>query len=232
MNGDLDRILPEKHLPYFEVLDAIRTADACGMCALEEKGLRGYFEGLLSERVLDGGTRQALGRSRGYCHWHAHYLAERPDTFGIALLYGQQVGLLLDFLRKPPKPGRWVAEWTTHEACPACSFQREGRNRHAQVLATWWGEPEMSHAVKWAAPLCALHALSVLDRIDDPARAAGFRSVQEGKWAALASELDEFCAKQDHERITEVFGEERDSWRRAVDVMVSGKWVVHGGGAP
>ena len=65
---------PTKHTTYYELLDAVRNAAGCPLCDIEASSVKRYFESLLHESVNDPGVREALTRSRGYCHRHAHYL--------------------------------------------------------------------------------------------------------------------------------------------------------------
>jgi len=214
----------EKHLPFYEVRDAMKTAQGCALCALEERGLRRYLEILLHERVHDGRIRDSLLRSRGYCSRHAHDLVRLPDHLGIAIIYRAQVSMFQEFLETPPHRGRYLRSWRKHEVCPACGYILQKRQRHAGVLAGWCEDGEMKYALEQAPPFCAEHTMAVLDRIEDAAAAAGFIGIQRRKLAALMGELDEFCAKQDIRRIGEPPGPERDSWERAVGVMASYRW--------
>jgi hypothetical protein len=45
------------------------------------------------------------------------------------------------------------------------------------------------------------------------------------KFSSLVSELDEFMRKYDYRFSSEPFGKEKDSWRRAVDMIVGAKEV-------
>ena len=215
----------EKHLPYFEVLDSFRTSRGCPLCALEGKGLHGYFEGLLYERVLDGRVRESLVRSRGYCDSHASYLARYPDHLGVAMIYRDQVALMDAFLESCISPRRHLARWRRHEPCPACDFVLKRRQRHASILASWFREEDMARALEKSSPLCAVHSMVVLDRITDAGLAARFREVQRRKLAVLIGEVDEFISKHCVERTGEPYGPELDSWRRAVEVMTTPQWL-------
>jgi acetylornithine deacetylase/succinyl-diaminopimelate desuccinylase-like protein len=90
----------DKHSTYYTVLDALKAAKECPLCALEAGAIHGYFDAILYEAVNDPKVRAELVRSKGYCHRHAHYLTDMRDSFGIAILYQDQLQLFKDVLAK------------------------------------------------------------------------------------------------------------------------------------
>ena len=130
----------EKHMPYYELLDAMSQAAVCPLCVRETASLERYFDAVLSEMVNDPGVRSELTRSHGYCHRHLHMLLERRSGLGTAILLEDAVTAFGDALADlpPTAPRRTVErsrrEWSDHNGCPACRIQFQSRERNVSVL--------------------------------------------------------------------------------------------------
>ena len=222
---------PEKHLPYFTVLEAFQKAKGCALCELEAATTHRYLDFLLYESVNDPGVRENLLRSRGYCLRHAHLLLGFQNGLGTAILYQDQVRLFLDFLAglqglsaKVLRKGA-SAGWARHETCPACRLQIEGRQYHADVLLEGLAHEEMRAAFESSPGLCVPHFLLALDRTRDAERQQFLVGVQEKRFKELLAELREFCRKHDYRFSGEGFGKEGDSWIRAVKMLTGSRDV-------
>lgn len=216
----------EKHLPYYILLEALRQAAGCPLCAIEAESTKRYLEGLLYESVNDPGVRRGLRESRGYCPRHAHILAGFKSGLGTAILYRDQVELFLEFLNALRRPGlrrlrrSAAAAWAKHQQCPACRLEAESRERHAAVLIDDLADAQMRAAFDACPGLCVPHFLFVYDRTADPGTRDYLLEAQQRKFAALQAELDEFIARHDYRRLKDGFGEVGDSWLRALRLMV------------
>ena len=216
-----------RHTPFFEVLEALKRTTGCALCDLETEAQRHYFDNLLYENVNDPGVRAELRRCRGYCPRHAHLLLGCQDAVGVAILYREQVELLLEFLAKgeaaQPR-SRWRrrvarAPWRGGVPCPACTRQEEVRRTCVSTLVTWVGDAELRQAYVAAPGPCAPHLLALLDASRDELLRRFLVETQRAKLVALARDLDEFRRKDGEEGRGEPFGAERDAWRRAVALM-------------
>jgi hypothetical protein len=222
---------PEKHLPYFTVLEAFQKAKGCALCELEAATTHRYLDFLLYESVNDPGVRENLLRSRGYCLRHAHLLLGFQNGLGTAILYQDQVRLFLDFLAglqglsAKVRRKKATVEWGRHDTCPACRLQHEGRDYHADVFLEGLGQEEMRAAFEVGPGLCVPHFLLVLDRARDPKQRQYLVQIAEKQFKALLTELQEFCRKHDYRFRKEGFGKEGDSWIRAVKMMVGSRDV-------
>ena len=222
---------PEKHLPYFTVLEAFQKAKGCALCELEAAGTHRYLDSLLYESVNDPGVREDLLHSRGYCLRHAHLLLGFQDGLGTAILYQDQARLFLDFLaglqglsakvlRKDASTG-----WARHGTCPACRLQIEGREYHADVFLEELDHDEMRAAFETSPGLCVPHFLLALQRSHDPQRQQYLVQVEKKRFKELQGELEEFCRKHDYRFRKEGFGKEGDSWIRVVNMMTGSREV-------
>ena len=218
--------IPQKHLPYYVVLEALQGTKGCAFCVLEMEAMHHYIDTLLYEHVNDPRVRSNLARSRGYCSRHAHLLLSFQDGLGTAILARSLLG---DFLGSIEQLGRRAArhpdrgvsgEWINHRNCPACRNQTETRTRRAETLIAWYEEPELRDAYERSPGPCIPHFahLLVLTRGEGVCR--WLISTQKEKCANLLREIDEFVCKCDYRRSAEGFGAEADSWIRAIETLV------------
>jgi hypothetical protein len=222
----------DKHSTYYTVLDALKAAQECPLCALEADAMHGYFDAILYEAVNDPKVRAELVHSKGYCHRHAHYLTDMRDSFGIAILYQDQLQLFKDVLAK----GVLVDSERTSDMndkqplCPACRNQLETRQRYLTILVEGLVMPEIKAAYEASPGFCLPHLEMLLEIIKDPS--VQDPSIQKivsefetRKLAGLWDELQEFIRKHDYRYTDEPYGEERDSWVRAIKKLTGNRIV-------
>jgi len=222
---------PEKHTPYFVVLEALQAAKSCPLCALEKDCARRYFDSLLREFVNDPDVRGELRRQKGYCPRHAHQLVGHGDGFGTAILYKDQAELLLSFLKVlqdalPKGSPRSELSWERgHSLCPACREQKRDRERYVAVLVEGLHDGEMRSAFEASPGLCVPHFLAALEAAKHAHLRSYLAETQRAKAGDLLHDLDEFCRKHDYRFQREGFGKEGDSWVRAVQMLVGEEGV-------
>ncbi|MCD6404220.1 MAG: hypothetical protein J7M19_00155 [Planctomycetes bacterium] len=223
---------PEKHTPFFVVLEALQESDGCALCQLEAQAVHQYLDTLLYENVTNAGVRRKLVRSRGFCHRHACEVLAFSKGLGTGLIYQDQLRVFLRFLggidRRPEGlfPASAPGRWGRHAECPACRIQEESRRRYVRVLARSLGEAEMTKAFEDSAGLCVPHFLLVWQAARGVKLRQRIREAQQAKMSGLLKELEEFCRKQDYRFKDEPFGAEANSWIRAVRMMVG--WEATG----
>jgi len=215
---------PTKHITYYELLDAVQNAAGCPLCDIEASSMKRYFESLLHESVNDPSVREALIRSRGYCHRHAHHLRSRGNGLGIAILYQDQIKLFLRSLDDLQTVTSKVVRKRTcargTEACPACRMQNECRSRYVSTLIEWIHDQEMQSALDASRGFCVPHFLALLDMPMDTKARTFLIEMQRARMTSLLRELEEFHRKRDYRFSGEGFGSESDSWSRAIRMMV------------
>ena len=217
---------PTKHTTYYELLDAVRNAAGCPLCDIEASSVKRYFESLLHESVNDPGVREALTRSRGYCHRHAHYLRSHGNGLGIAILYQDQISLFLcsldglETIASKVTPKRMYTRRQRAEGCPACRTQNGCRSRYGSTLIEWIHDQEMRSGLDASRGFCVPHLLALLDMPMDTKARAFLIEMQRARMTSLLRELEEFHRKHDYRFSDEGFGSESDSWSRAIRTMV------------
>jgi hypothetical protein len=221
----------EKHMPYFTVLEAFKKAKGCAFCELEADAAHRRLDSLLYESVNDPGVRDDLLRSRGYCPRHAHLLLGFGDGLGTAILYRDQVRLFLEFLGGIRKEkarllkDRPSARWQRHAFCPACRLQFEEREFHIDILLQGLDDADLRAAFESSPGLCVPHFFLVLEKARGEARCRYLAEMQEKRFGLLLADLDEFYRKSDYQARKEGFGQERDSWVRAVKMLTGSRDV-------
>jgi hypothetical protein len=220
---------PEKHMPYFDVLEALAKTPECALCALESESLKRYFDALLYEMVNDPKVRGELAYSKGYCHRHAHMLLDCHSSFGTGILYQDQVAAFVQCLtgfsstewrRTPVSIAR---KWNAHDGCPACVIQVESRQRSVSVFLEGMTEPDMRAAFERSAGFCVPHFFIVMECAKTSDMRAYITRVHKEKYAELATDLGEFERKNDYRFTNETMGKEKDSWSRAVKMIAGAR---------
>jgi len=215
---------PDRHIPYFHVLDAFRAARGCALCELELASIRRYFKDLLYESVNDPKVRSNLLSSKGYCRVHARVLASFRDGLGTAILYQDQVRLFLSFLdeleqRAPRRIPKAAAGWRPEQRCPACRIQLQSRERHVSIFVKGLVYEEMVSALKESPGLCVPHFLAAVKAAANTPCRQPLIAIERQKFEELLGDLEEFCRKHDYRYSDEPFGKQGDSWLRALRML-------------
>ena len=217
---------PTKHTTYYELLDAVRNAAGCPLCDIEANIVKRYFQALLHESVNDPGVREVLIRSRGYCQRHAHYLRSHGNGLAIAILYQDQLRLFLRLLEGLRTMSSTVtrkgtrARWQRSQDCPACHIQNDCRSRFGSTLIEWVHDEEMARALDASRGFCVPHFMALLNMPMDAKTRTRLVEMQRARMGSLLRELEEFHRKHDYRFGGEGFGDESDSWSRAIRMMV------------
>lgn len=211
----------QKHTAYFELLEAFQKAPGCAICGLTLRGTHRYMDSLLYESVTDGGMRARLIKSKGFCPRHARFLLEYNDALGTALLYEDQLQLGLDFLQHLRKTERTPGNaWNEHEECPACRVENEGCGFALSTLRDWIDDSELRSAIEAGSGLCMPHLVAAVNLVQESCARRFLLDAHLAKLTGLLMELKEFIRKNDYRFQGKGFGHERDSWRRAVKMLV------------
>lgn len=212
------RAAPARHLPYFQLRDALQ-APGCAVCRLAEEAVHGYQRSLLHENVNDPEARAQIVRSGGFCHEHAWRLVEHRDLLGTAIIHRDLVARFRDQLRSAPSGVSAGREGRRRAPCPACATRDETTRTAVRVLRDFFGESDLRERFDASDGLCRRHFAQALQVWAGPADA--LIEAQAASLARLLQQLDELIRKQDYRFSHEPVGEERNSWLRAI-AAVSG----------
>jgi hypothetical protein len=211
---------------YFELRDAL-LAGGFPLCRLGRRAAARYLDTLNYEGVNDPGLRRALRDAHGLCHRHAwQWTQMRGSPLGVAIVYQNLVKDLMATLsnlelsggRAGGKSGRMVTCLSSRGACPACHAGAEAIQRYGSTLLACLDRPELAEAYGQAGGLCLPHLRTTLARAGD-VQTRTVESWQSAIYRQLHGELAEFIRKHDHRFSQEPFGDEKESWTRAVAAL-------------
>jgi len=225
----------------YDVIEAC-AQPGCPLCRVSDRWAARFVAAILYEEVTDPYTRGRLKASFGFCRVHAWRATEVGTTLlGMSIIYrglvAQIAGALAD--ATAPDKKRWwqsVGGRTPGDAeaappglaaqteCPACIYLRdmEATALVAITDAVPTNERLRAGLSQVNGGLCLPHLRSALVAARTPDAFAFLQESAKPKLAALQADLDEFIRKYDHRFNKEEWGDERDSWQRAI------AWVVGG----
>ena len=232
---------------------ALRAAcarEGCPVCIVVLESMERAMESWSYEGFTDAEHREELIRARGFCPLHTWQLAQRNNTFQLAVIYREALTDMVAELdhgageqRLARAPG-WIAgvkrklrkeslspsptETTLlYTSCPFCRSRANSEQRLIQTLVRLLASEEAHTLLDQSPGLCRLHFLFACEY----AKARVPRALQpliEGQRANLQKTLDdvqELLRKHDYRFSEEPHGEEMTSWRRAAQLCAGNRGV-------
>ena len=229
---------------YLDIRDAFGQP-GCAFCRLLTARADRYLDAVLWELVNDYGVRAKLNKARGYCQQHGWLLVRKGSALGVAILMRDVVKTLLDVAAANPTESRsgsvletvrrsldkeraspatapLLAQLSPQQPCPACEHVGGTEKDCISTLHKHFDGPgALSELYRASDGLCLTHFRHVLARAPAGKTTTSLVSAQQEVWQRLHAELGEFIRKKDVRFRDESFGEERDSWRRALEAISS-----------
>lgn len=217
-----------------DLLAAMRR-NICPLCVLAERAERKAIDLFLYDQVNDISRRDVLRASRGLCPRHTAMLAEGRSALGIAIISrdilraitaeieaiapGEAAGLGWLRQRLGAGAGAQVAERIGPQAgCPMCAERATIETPLIGGLLRNFGDAAFVAAFEASAGLCRAHLAGTL-RAADAETARALIARQATIWRRLEADLDQFIDKHDYRFQGEILDEERDVWRRALQIV-------------
>jgi len=215
-----------------DLLEAMRQP-ACPLCVLVERIERKAVDLFLYDQVNDISRRDALRASRGLCLPHTEMLAEGRSALGVAIISRDILRAMTAEL-EAAAPGAAALGWLKDRLgagagaqvagriepqadCPMCAERPRVEAPLIAGLLHNMGDAAFAAAFDASAGLCRVHLAGAL-RAADAERARALATRQAAIWRRLEADLDEFIRKHDYRFQGEVFEQERDVWRRALQL--------------
>ncbi len=211
----------------------IAMRQGCPLCVLVERAERKAIDHFLYDQVNDIRRRDALRASRGLCLPHTGMLAEGRSALGVAILSRDilrtitaeleassdgkgGLGGLMSLLGGASGAGAQLAGKIDPQAgCPMCAERPRLEMPLIAGLLHNLHDADFAAAFDSSGGLCRVHLATAL-RAADAAAARDLAARQAAIWRRLEASLDEFIRKHDYRFQGEVFEDERDVWRRAL----------------
>ncbi|HEY3268909.1 MAG TPA: DUF6062 family protein [Armatimonadota bacterium] len=184
------------------VLEAL-TGEGCAVCRLNRSALERWIDSLLREGITDVKARLGFRTAGGLCGEHGRLLEERGNPLSVAIL-------MRDLLTEAPP-----ADSPREVRCAACEFLSETEARYVAALARVL-EADANRARFASAPACCTPHVRRLMRRARRSVHGFLQKTLAAQHAPLAAELAEVIRKHDYRYAAEGWGDEADSWRRAV----------------
>lgn len=194
----------EKHLTYFNILDAMKTG-GCPICFLLEKAAHGYMDNLLYEHVNDSGVRKKIRDSEGFCNLHSWPLQKFRDGFGLGIIYNDLLEIVCSNLQKAlNKKGAGLNsigsghDGKSKPACPICIYLNKTGDRYLSTFLEYFNDEEFNTAFKKSFGLCLPHYMGALRCCGDDEIKRELTIFELKKIESLKFELSEFLQKHDY----------------------------------
>jgi hypothetical protein len=236
----------EKYTPqlgYFDVINAC-AQPGCPICQLGQKVINDYLDMVLYESVADPKTRDQLRASLGYCNTHAWWLSNvgKGNTLGIAIIYQDLLEVLNTILpqmpnrkplsifqrvfrlfqrKKPLKPHEYRVQHV-QQSCPACVLRHETETNVLKIMmaALAKKDEQMQAALKKSHGICLPHVTQAMEVTQDKAAIQLLVTITTATIGEIREELAELIRKHDYRFQHEPMGSEKESWKRAINLLV------------
>jgi hypothetical protein len=104
--------------------------------------------------------------------------------------------------------------------CQICVRVTEAEDGYLNELITWFDDDDLRAAFDQSFGLCLLHLDLAMTRFPGHENFAALVEAERIKCEELRAELKEYLRKLDYQYTSESRGEEQDSWRRVVELLV------------
>jgi hypothetical protein len=210
---------------YYDLIDAFAKS-GCAVCRLLKRDAERYLDSLLYEYVNDRDIQKRFIAARGLCNTHSWQMVESKGyALGIAILQANLLrdlnALKLDSQRTGLNLRRnKVSDPIEPQApCLVCARMDDTEPLYLNVIAAFLDDDRFMTAFRSSSGLCLPHIRQILRVLEKSPALDAFVSIQRSKWEKLRAELDEFARKSDAYSQNEAFGEEADSWLRAIQTL-------------
>ncbi len=206
------------------------------MCLTQQS--REQLTALLYEQVTDLETRRRLRASWGLCNWHTWMLLDLPGSrAGTAILAEDLLRTLIDRISRAVattlvrRLATWLVQARVRTAqrltalyrrrppCPVCERAGEAEQRYIEALLGRLDDPEFRLAYARSGGLCVPHAMRAVELVGGHREMKPLLDLTLVRWSSMRQDVAGFIAKHDH-RNTHPFTEaERESCRRALELL-------------
>lgn len=222
--------MPEKHMPYYKLLDRFDQA-GCPVCRSIEESVDGYLDSLLYESVNDRTLRARFARDRGLCNHHLHRLGPRGDGLGIGILYRDIVGAALKSLQEPGGEGELPLNTGS---CAVCDFEADAERRTLELFSAFGHEVEFRERFESSSGLCLPHLVRLAPLMPGGRLEPWFAEFHARRLEAFKDELEAFleaCNVTSDRVAHDSPARKSQIWRRIPDLVSGSSGIARTGGS-
>ncbi|MCP4397181.1 MAG: hypothetical protein GY801_07770 [bacterium] len=233
------------HLGHFSIIDACKEP-GCPICVIKRRTVTYYLSQVLADYVDAPDLRQELCDSWGYCREHAWSLSEveRGNILTVAIMYQdileREAGKALSGVRGTKSSGNPITRLlkgrkgsgetfsqtlSSQAECPACKLGREIEENVLSILlkALAKEDADIQDALKSSDGICFPHIECALELGTNQNARDILINIARATLAKIQNELKEFSRKHDYRFQHEPVGDEKYSWKRAINLIVGSK---------
>lgn len=208
----------------------------CVLCQFIAQSTTHYVDGLFYENVNDKQTREAIRQARGFCRYHAQFIARQADALGTALIVndiltndlraldggtydrpGAVSAPLFGRLFDRDEEGSVVVEEVQCPPCVICKAERDLQELAVDSLREGLGDGAFARIFAASGGLCMPHFRLAFARGRDDASWATVLTTQRRALRDLTAQLQELARKHDYRFREEPQGEEMRSWQQGLN---------------
>jgi len=221
---------------YFDFLEAFKQK-SCPICLLIKKSIHKLMDSFLYESVNDYKIREEINKSLGYCSLHSWQLQKFMDGLGLSIIYENLLDVLVGKIKRSTNHKKNNTQYlllrellgdktrksyteNTKVTCPTCRHQKDIERIYITSFIEYFNNSTFKENFRTSFGLCLPHFIATIKLCDDKTVAEELSKIEVEQLESLKQELIEFQRKNDYRFSDEGFGEERDSWIRAVKKMV------------
>lgn len=228
---------------YYNLLEAF-SESGCAICRLLEADAHQFIDSLLYEYSNDRDIHVRIRRMRGLCNNHSWQMtAYHGRTSNIAVLQQAVIDELITILEQNPveagnssnkglfgngqdrKRGHQLAEsLQPSESCFCCTTLNAKEETYCAAIGEFMPERTFEESYRGSDGLCLKHFSQTIRAVNRAEHLRLLVDIQTERWSTLKDELETFRVNATSRR-TESFGDEKDSWRRAIAATAGAKDV-------
>ena len=231
--------MKSKSFTYIYLEDSFKEK-GCPVCNVVDKYVKRYLDNFLYENVNSPSVRIQLRQTLGFCNQHAWQVAKVKDGLGISIVYEDLLETVLNNFNTYLKNNTTVvkskksltsknnllAELINQKNnCPACKLSNEVEQNCILLILENIKEPSFNRLYKNSTGLCLKHLKLLIDMSYDPKITQEILDIEKNNISKIISELQEYQRKHDYRFSHETFGEEKDSWLRAIEKVVGKNYL-------
>lgn len=142
----------EKHIPYFEIEEALGK-EGCAVCRLTEERVKKHIETVVCEHLTDKFFRVAFNKDFGFCNKHAYMVLKSANTMSITIAHETIIDEVITSIKKN--------SLKTSDRCSICDFERGREKQSLSTIKAVLKDEAFKKAFLASSGLCLPHFIAL-----------------------------------------------------------------------